>query len=58
MSSLDVDSLFTNLPLDGTIDICTNNTIYRLQDVRECINKEEFRNLSSLTTKESHSIFN
>ena len=27
MGSLDVDSLFTNIPLDETIDICTY-TIY------------------------------
>ena len=48
---------FTNIALDKTIDICTN-TIYSQQDVIEGINKEEFRNLLSLTTKESYSIFN
>ena len=57
MGSLDVDSLFTNIPLDETIDICTN-TIYNEQDVIEGINKEEFRNLLSLATKESYFIFN
>ena len=44
MGSLDVDSLFTNIPLDETIDICTNS-IYSEQDVIQGINKEEFRNL-------------
>ena len=57
MGSLDVDSLFTNIPLDETIDICTN-AIYNEQDVIEGINKEEFRNLLSLATKESYFIFN
>ena len=31
MGSLDVDSLFINVSLDETIDICTN-TIYSEQD--------------------------
>ena len=56
MGSLLVDLLFTNIPLDETIDICTN-TIYREQDVIQRINKEEFRNLLSLATKESYFIF-
>ena len=37
--------------------ICTN-TIYSEQDVIEGINKEEFRNLLLLATKESYFIFN
>ena len=57
MASLDVDLLFTNIPLDKTIDICTN-TIYCEQDVIEGINKEEFRNLLSLATIESFFFFN
>ena len=57
MGSLDVDSLFTNIPLDETIDICTN-TIYSEQDVMQGINKEELQNLLSLATKESYFIFN
>ena len=52
MRSLDVDSLFTNIPLDETINICIN-TVYSEQDVIRGINKEEFRNLLSLTPKES-----
>ena len=55
--SIDVDSLFTNIPLVETIDICTN-TIYGEQDVIQGINKEEFRNLLALATKESYFIFN
>ena len=57
MGSLDVDSLFTNIPLDEAINICTNTT-YSEQDVIEDINKEEFRNLLSLPTKKSYFIFN
>ena len=40
MDSLDVDSLFTNISLDKTIDICTN-TIYSQQGVVESINNFE-----------------
>ena len=57
MSSLYVDSLFTNIPLDETIDFCTN-TISNQQDVIEDINNEEFRNFLSLARKESYFIFN
>ena len=57
MGSLYVDSLFTNIPLDETINICTN-IAYSEQDVIQGINKEEFRNLLSLATKESYFIFN
>ena len=39
MSDLYVDSLFTNVTLDETIDICTN-TIYSEQYVIERINRE------------------
>ena len=27
MGSLDIDSLFTNIPLEETIEICTNNLL-------------------------------
>ena len=57
MGSLDVDYLFTNIPLDETNNISTN-TIYSQQDIIEVINKEKFRHLLSLATKESYFIFN
>ena len=57
IGSLDVDSLLTNISFDKTINICTN-TVYSEQDVIQGINKEEFRNLLSLATKEPYSIFN
>ena len=49
--------MFANIPLDETIDICTN-TVYSEQDVMQGINKEEFRNLLLLATKEFNFIFN
>ena len=56
IGSLDVDSLFTNIPLEETINICTN-LLYNNEDVIEGINKSEFKNLLSLCTQESHFIF-
>ena len=56
MGSLDVDSLFTNIPLEETINICTN-LLYNNEDVIEVINKSEFKNLLSLANQESYFIF-
>ena len=56
MRSLDVDSLFTNIPLKETINICTN-LLYKNVDVVEGINKSEFENLLSLATQESYFMF-
>ena len=50
MGSWGVYSLFTNIPLDENINICTK-TVYSEQDAIEGINKEEFWNLLSLATK-------
>ena len=49
--------MFTNIPLDETIDICTY-TICSQLDLTGRITKEEFKNLLSLATKESYFIFN
>ena len=57
MASLDVDSLFTNIPLDETINICTES-IFNESDTVEGLNKSEFKELLSLSTKESYIIFN
>ena len=56
MGSLDVDSLFTNIPLEKTINICTE-PIYDQNDNVEGLNKSEFKELLSLATKESYFIF-
>ena len=52
MGSLDVDSLFTNIPFRETISICINS-LYNKVDLIEGINKSEFENLLSLATQES-----
>ena len=57
MASLDVDSLFTNIPLDETINICTES-IYDQNDTVEGLSKSEFKELLSLASKESYFIFN
>ena len=57
MDSLDVDSLFTNLSLEETINICTN-LIYDNVDVIEGINKFKFENLLSLAMQESCFLYN
>ena len=57
MSSLDVDSLLTNIPLKGTINICTN-LLYNNVHAMERINKSEFENLLSLANQESYFMLN
>ena len=57
MGSLDVDSLFTNIPLKETINICTE-LIYDQNDNTEDLNKSEFKELLSLATNESYFVFN
>ena len=50
MGSLDVDSLFTNIPLEETIEICTNE-LFKESEIVEGLSKTEFKELLSLTTK-------
>ena len=57
MGSLDVDLLFTSIPLEGTVNISTN-LLYNNENVIEGINKSEFKNLLSLPTQELYFIFN
>ena len=57
MGRVDVDSLFTNTPLEETINIYTN-LLYNNENVITGINKSEFKNLLSLATQESYFIFN
>ena len=51
MGSFDVDSLFTNISLEETINICTES-IYDQNDLVEGLNKSELKKLLSLATKE------
>ena len=43
MESLDIDSLFTNIPLEETIDICTNRLFENTEKV-EGLSKQNLRN--------------
>ena len=54
MRSLDIYSLFTNIPLEKTIEICTSN-LFKNSDM---VWKKWFKDLLSLATKESYFIFN
>ena len=56
MSSLDVDSLFTNIPLEGTIEICTEKR-FKESKTSEGLSKSEFKEFLSPATKDSHFIF-
>ena len=57
MGSLDVESFFTNIPLDETIDICINQQ-FENTDTVEGFTKSELKQLLCLATKESYFIFN
>ena len=57
MGSLDVDSLFTNILLDETIDICINQ-LSENTDTVEGFKKSELKQLLCLATKETYFIFN
>ena len=56
MASLDVEALFTNIPLDETIDICVE-LVFKDSDTAHGLNREEFHSLLSLATKESFILF-
>ena len=56
MGSLDLDSLFTSIPLEQTIEICTNELLKESETV-EGLSKSEFKDVLSLATKDSHVIF-
>ena len=57
MAILDVDSLFTNIPTDETIDICVDN-LYNDNQNPPNIPKQDFRNLLNIATTESFFMFN
>ena len=56
MGSVDVESLFTNILLEETIEICTNEPSRESETVEE-LRKSEFKELLYLATKDSHCIF-
>ena len=57
MASLDMDFLFTNIPLDETIDICIDS-LYKDSENTAKIPKDVFRNLLNVATKELFFMFN
>ena len=57
MGSLVIDSLFTNIPLEETIEICTSNFL-KNRDIVHGLKKSELKDLLPLATKESYLIFN
>ena len=56
MISLDVDSLFTNIPLDETFDTCVNQLFEKIDTV-EGFTKSELKQVLCLAKKESYFIY-
>ena len=56
LGRLDVDSPFTNIPLEEAIDICSN-TLFESTEKAEGLSKVEFKKLLLFATKESYFIF-
>ena len=52
MASLDVDVLFTNIPLDETTDICVKKLFNTRDTLVKGISENDFRDLINLATKE------
>ena len=57
MASLDVDSLFTNIPLGETIDILVHN-LHNDNESPPNFPKHDFHNLRNIATKETFFMFN
>lgn len=57
MSSLDVDSLFTNIPLKETVDICCE-LLFRSQPIVDGLTRDQFGKLLTIATTESLILFN
>ena len=58
MASLDVDSLFTNIPINETINLCVNQLYPNNNSIVKGIPKQNFRRLLQLSTCESFFMFN
>ena len=57
MASFDIASLFTNIPLDETINICVNNVFGNKKRVKGLL-KKDFKQLLTLSVKSSCLVFN
>jgi hypothetical protein len=56
MASLDIDSLFTNIPLSETINICCE-LLFERHALVDGLSKDEFKQLLTLATTESFILF-
>ena len=56
MVSFDVESLFTNIPLEECIDLAVNYISEGYPDIK--LNKSELRSLFTTATTQTHFIFN
>ena len=56
MASSDVDSLFANVPLEETINICVYE-LFKNNSIIHGLNKKQITEMFSLTTKESMILF-
>ena len=56
LASFDVKDLFTNIPLDETIDLCTQQ-LFLHDSLIGGLNSEQFKSLLELATKESFFLF-
>ena len=56
MESLDITSLFTNIPLDETINICLDES-FKKKKCASNLDRASFEKLLQLATKESFFIF-
>ena len=57
MASFDVEALFTNIPLEETIEICVDKLYTRRNMKIKGLSRIQFKNLLELATKESLFIF-
>ena len=57
MTSFDAESLFTNIPLTETVDICANS-LYGDEESSVSLNREDFKTLLSTAVRDVPFIFN
>ena len=56
MAGLDIDSLFTNIPLDDTTNIIIEK-LFSENETAHNLKKDQFKCLLTLATKESYFLF-
>ena len=57
MASFDIHSLFTNIPLDETINICVDLVFHKKKKVK-CMLRQHFKQLRTLSVKSTNFLFN